>query len=84
MLAFAELFDPSATDAERAGRAKRTAKRALAMVPDHPRAAVALALAERRLGNPAEARRILLDALKVHGTSDLLKAALHRLHSASA
>jgi CheY-like chemotaxis protein len=83
MLAFAELFDPSATDAERAARARRTAKKALAMAPEHPRAAVALALAERRLGNPAEARRVLLDALNVHGASDLLKQALRLLHSTS-
>ena len=84
MLAFAELFDTSTAEPERSGRTKRTARKALAMMPEHPRAAVALAIAERRLGNVAEARRILLEALKVRGGSELLKSALHWINAATA
>ncbi len=84
MLAFAELFDPGATDPERAAGARRTARKALALAPEHPRASIALAIAEKRLGNAAEARRVLLDALRAHGASDALKSALHWLNSAGA
>ena len=83
MLAFAELFDTATAEPDRWAHAKRTAKKALAMLPEHPRASVALAISERRLGNLAEARRVLLDALKVHGTSEVLKSALHWLNSAN-
>ena len=84
MLAFAELFDAATPEPERSARARRTAKKALAMVPEHPRATIALAIAEKRLGNAPEARRILVGALKVHGASDVLKNALHWLSSANA
>ena len=80
MLAFAELLDPALPAAGRAQEAKRAARRALALAPDHPRASAVLALAEAALGDLAEARRIVLDALKVHPSSEVLKETLHRLN----
>jgi CheY-like chemotaxis protein len=80
MLAFSELFDPVASAAERAANAKKTAKRALALAPEHPRAAVALALAEEAGGDVAEARKVVLGALKAAPYSEILKRALHRMN----
>jgi CheY-like chemotaxis protein len=80
MLAFAELFDPALPRPERAQEARRTAKRALALAPEHPRATAVLALAEEALSEVAEARRLVLGALKEHPASALLKAVLHRLN----
>lgn len=80
MLAFAELFDPAAPAADRAANAKKTAKRALALAPEHPRAAVALALAEEVSGDVAEARKVVLGALKAAPGSEILKRVLHRLN----
>jgi CheY-like chemotaxis protein/tetratricopeptide (TPR) repeat protein len=80
MLGFAELFDPVLPKAERIAEARRHAKRALSARPDHPRAVAVLALAEELAGDDAEARRIVLAALKAHPGSELLKQVLHRLH----
>jgi Flp pilus assembly protein TadD len=80
MLAFAELFDPVLPPEERAHEARRIARKALALVPDHPRATVALALAEDALGDTAEARRLALAALRVHPQSEVLKRALFRVN----
>jgi len=80
MLAFAELFDPALPAAGRAQEAKRAARRALALAPDHPRASAVLAIAEEALGDLAEARRIVLAALKAHPSSEVLKETFHRLN----
>jgi CheY-like chemotaxis protein len=55
MLAFAELHDPLLKAAERIAEARRCARRALALAPDHVRASAALALAEEAAGDVAEA-----------------------------
>jgi Flp pilus assembly protein TadD len=80
MLAFAELFDPVLARTDRAQEARRAARKALALAPDHPRASAVLALAEEALGGVGEARRIVLAALKVHPASAVLKQVLHRLN----
>lgn len=80
MLGFAELFDPVLPPASRAQEARRAARRALGLAPEHPRATVVLALAEEALGDAAEARRVVLSALKAHPGSEVLKQALHRLN----
>jgi hypothetical protein len=82
MLAFAELFDPALPPAARAEEARRTARRALALAPHHPRATTALALAEEALADPAEARRAVLAALDAHPASELLRRVLSRLSRA--
>jgi CheY-like chemotaxis protein/tetratricopeptide (TPR) repeat protein len=80
MLGFAELFDPVLPHAVRAQEAKRAARKALALAPDHPRATAVLALAGEALGDPAEARKIVLAGLRAHPASDVLKKVLHRLN----
>jgi CheY-like chemotaxis protein len=84
MLAFAELHDPGVPASERAEEARRVARKALALAPDHPRATAVLALAEEALGDVAEGRRVVLAGLKAHPASDLLKEVLHRLNRARA
>ena len=80
MLAFASLFDPVLPRGERANEARRVARRALAFAPDHPRASAALGLAEAQLGDAAEARRVIVSALKEHPHSEVLKTVMHLLH----
>jgi len=80
MLAFASLFDPVLPKGERAGEARRVARRALSIAPDHPRASAALGLAEAQLGDAAEARRVIVSALKEHPHSEVLKSVMHFLH----
>jgi CheY-like chemotaxis protein len=80
MLGFAQLFDPVLPHAERLAEARRQARRALALAPEHPRASAVLALAEEGAGELAEARRVVLAALKAHPASELLKRVLHRLN----
>lgn len=80
MLAFALLFDPAQAPADRAQEARKAARRALALAPEHPRATAALALAEEALGDLAEARKVTLAALKVHAGSELLKKVLFRVN----
>jgi tetratricopeptide (TPR) repeat protein len=81
MLGFAELHDPVLPASGRREEARRCARRALALTPDHPRATVVLALAEADDGDVAEARRLVLAGLKVHPGSEVLKQVLHRLNS---
>jgi tetratricopeptide (TPR) repeat protein/DNA-binding response OmpR family regulator len=81
MLAFANLLDPVLPKGQRAEEAKRTAKRALALQLDHPRALSVMALAEDMRGNTADARRLALDALRVHPNNEVAKAVLHRLNT---
>jgi len=81
MLAFAELFDPVLPHAVRAQEAKRAARKALALAPNHPRATAVLALADEALGDTAEARKIVLAGLKAHPASEVLKRVLHRLNT---
>jgi tetratricopeptide (TPR) repeat protein len=81
MLGFASLFDPVLPPAPRAEEARREAKRALAIAPDHARALAVLALAEDALGRTSDARRLVLDGLQVHPDHEVLKAVLHRLNT---
>lgn len=80
LLAFALLREPAAPGAEPAAEARRLARRALGLTEGHPRAAAALALAEEALGDPAEARRVLLSALRAHPGSEVLKRVLFRVN----
>jgi len=82
MLAFALLFDPAQSAADGAQEARRLARKALGLIPDHPRASAALALAEEALGNVAEARKVTLAALNGHPQHDVLKRVLFRLNRA--
>jgi tetratricopeptide (TPR) repeat protein len=81
MLGFAELHDPVLPAAERLEEARRCARRALALAPDHPRATAVLALAAEGSNEVVEARRLVLAGLKLHPGSDVLKRVLHRLNS---
>jgi tetratricopeptide (TPR) repeat protein len=81
MLGFAELHDPVLPPAQRRDEARRCARRALALTPDHPRATAVLSLAEADDGNVAEARRLVLGGLKVHPGSEVLKRVLHQLNT---
>jgi DNA-binding NarL/FixJ family response regulator len=81
MLGFAELFDPVLPRNERAQEARKNARKALALAPDHPRASAVLALAEASLGDVGEGRRIVLDALKAHPHSEVLRRVLRRLNT---
>jgi tetratricopeptide (TPR) repeat protein len=78
MLGFAELFDPVLPASERVAEARRCARRALSLAPEHPRALAVLALAEAMGGDLAEARRTAVAALKIHPQSEVLKQVLHR------
>jgi CheY-like chemotaxis protein len=80
MLGFAELFDPVLPPSQRAAEAKRNARKALQLQPDHARATAVLALAERLTGDAAEARKIVLAGLKAHPANEVLKEVLHRLN----
>jgi cytochrome c-type biogenesis protein CcmH/NrfG len=80
MLGFAQLFDPVLPRPARAQEARRAARKALALAPDHPRASAVLALAAEALGDVVEARGVVLAALKVHPASAVLKEVLHRLN----
>jgi CheY-like chemotaxis protein len=84
-LAFALLVGPAgpaAVGEALAQEARKLARKALALAPDHPRAAAALALAEEALGDPAEARRVALAALRAHPGSEVLKRVLFRANRA--
>ncbi len=80
MLAFAALHDPVLPEAERAQEAKRHARRALGLAPDHARATAVLALAEQAGGDAAEARRLLTTALRASPESELLKRVLFHVN----
>ncbi len=84
MLGFAELFDPVLPPTQRAAEAKRNARKALQLQPDHARAMAVLALAEQLTGDAAEARKIVLAALKAHPVNEVLKEVLHRLNRPAA
>jgi CheY-like chemotaxis protein len=80
MLGFAELLDPMLPPAQRAAEARKNARRALQLAPDHVRATAVLALAEQLAGDLPEARKIVVAGLKAHPSSEVLKAVLHRLN----
>ena len=80
MLGFAELHDPVLPRAARAQEARRSARRALALEADHPRAIAVLALAEEAAGDVAEGRRVVLAGLKAHPANEVLRRVLHRLN----
>ncbi|HSN92092.1 MAG TPA: DnaJ domain-containing protein [Anaeromyxobacteraceae bacterium] len=82
MLAFASLHDPVLPPSERAHEARRMARKALGLDPEHARGLAVLAMAEERLGDPAEARRSVLAGLKAHADSEVLKRLLFRLNRA--
>jgi hypothetical protein len=81
MLAFAELFDPLLPAPGRVAEARRWARRARGLAEGHPRATAVLALAAQADGDPAEGRRIVLDGLRAHPGSVVLKEVLHRLNA---
>jgi CheY-like chemotaxis protein len=80
LLAFALIFDPALAAQEGAEEARKLARKALAIAPEHPRASAALALAEEALGDSVEGRRVTLSALKEHPGSEVLKRVLFRLN----
>ncbi|HET8542216.1 MAG TPA: DUF4388 domain-containing protein [Anaeromyxobacter sp.] len=80
MLGFAELHDPVLPRTQRAAEARRCARKALQLQPDHVRAVAVLGLAEALAGDLAEARKVVVAGLKAHPTSEVLKAVLHRLN----
>jgi CheY-like chemotaxis protein/tetratricopeptide (TPR) repeat protein len=80
LLAFASLHDPVLPRAERAQEARRVARRALALQPDHPRASASLALAEAALGDAAEARKVVVSGLRAHPANRVLREVLRRLN----
>ncbi len=82
LLALALLFDPGQSAAEGAQEARRVARRALGLQPEHPRATAVLALTEEALGELGEARRVALGGLKVHPQHEVLKRVLFRLNRA--
>jgi len=81
MLAFACLHDPVLPPGQRAEEARKSAKKALALAPEHARALAVLALAEATKGNMTDARRAVLDALRLHPDNEVAKAVLHRLNA---
>jgi DNA-binding response OmpR family regulator/tetratricopeptide (TPR) repeat protein len=82
MLGFASLFDPVLPRSQRAAEARKSARKALALAPDHARATAVLALAEEMAGDLAEARKLVLAGLKAHPANEVLKRVLHRLNRA--
>lgn len=80
MLGFAELFDPVLPRSERAAEARKSARKALQLDPAHVRATAVLALAEELSGDLAEARKLVLGALKTNPSSEVLKRVLRRLN----
>ena len=82
MLAFALLFEPGQPAADRAQEARKLARKALGLAPDHARASAALALAEEAGGDVAEARKVTIAALKAHPQSEVLKRVLFRVNRA--
>jgi CheY-like chemotaxis protein len=80
VLAFATLLDPALDPEQRAVEARRLARRALALHPDHPRAMAALSLAQERLADATEARRVALAGLRAHPASPVLREVLRRLN----
>jgi CheY-like chemotaxis protein/tetratricopeptide (TPR) repeat protein len=82
MLAFALILDRSLPREERASEARRLARKSLAQAPENARAAAVVALAEEALGDLAEARRVILEALKAQPEREILKAVLYRINRA--
>lgn len=80
MLAFAALHDPALPATERPQEARRHARRALALAPDHPRAVAVVALAAHAEGDDAEARKLLTGALRARPDSELLKRVLFHVN----
>jgi CheY-like chemotaxis protein len=80
MLGFAELFDPVLPRARRASEARKSARKALQLQPDHARAIAVLGLAEAMAGDVTEARKVVLAGLKAHPSNAVLKAVLHRVN----
>jgi CheY-like chemotaxis protein len=82
MLGFAELYDPVLPRSQRAAEARRSARKALQLQPEHVRATAVLGLAEGMAGDLVEARKIVVAGLRAHPSSEVLKAVLHRLNRA--
>jgi CheY-like chemotaxis protein/tetratricopeptide (TPR) repeat protein len=82
MLGFAELFDPVLPRSQRVIEARKNARKALQLEPTHARATAVLALAEEMAGDVAEARKIVLGALKAHPANEVLRGVLHRMNRA--
>ena len=82
MLGFAELHDPVLPRSQRAAEARKCARKALQLDPEHARAIAVLALAEATAGDAAEARKVVVAGLRTHPENEVLKAVLHRLNRA--
>jgi CheY-like chemotaxis protein len=80
MLGFAELHDPVLPPSQRAAEARRCARKALQLDPEHARAVAVLALAEATAGDTAEARKVVVAGLRSHPDNEVLKAVLHRVN----
>lgn len=79
MHGFASLLDPVLPPTERALAARRSARKALALAPDHARGAAVAALAEEALGDAAAARRLVAAALRTSPESEVLRQVQRRL-----
>ena len=72
MLGFAELHDPVLPRSQRAAEARKCARKALQLDPEHARAIAVLALAEATAGDAAEARKVVVAGLRTHPAARML------------
>lgn len=79
-LAILELLDRSRSDTDRRAAARKAARRALVLDPEHARALVALALIARDEGDLGEARKQVLAALKLRPRLELARWLLRELN----
>jgi tetratricopeptide (TPR) repeat protein len=79
-LAILELLDRSRSDDDRRNAARKAARRALTLDPEHARAQVALGLVARDEGDLGEARRAVLAALKLRPRLELARWLLRELN----
>ncbi|MGC3997419.1 MAG: molecular chaperone DnaJ [Anaeromyxobacter sp.] len=81
LLAFATLHDPTLGPAERAEEARRAARQALELAPEHARTRAVAALAEAAAGDRAAARKHVAEGLRSHPDSELLKKVAERVRA---
>ncbi|MBS2027345.1 MAG: molecular chaperone DnaJ [Deltaproteobacteria bacterium] len=79
-LAMLELLDRSRSDAERRANARKAAKKALTLDPEHAHAMLALAMLAREEGDLSEARKLTLAALKLRPKLELARWLLRELN----
>ena len=83
-LAWATFQSSDEDVARRAVRARRIVKKALQLNPTLERPLVIAGILEEALGNPAQARKLYLQALRQGGERELAKRALERLGARTA